>query len=107
VAVLPGGTLLETAAGDFNSLLALTQEVTDGGTTAFVHLLLGTRRVYACPLPAEGRVGGAAFSRGFLYVLIERAGGWRLEAYDLLGTPFATSGWPQRFGVSGQRRSVP
>ncbi len=107
VAVYPGGTLLESAAGDSSAVLALTDETADGGSTAFVSLLLNGRRAYACPLPPQGKVGGAVFSRGFLYVLIERGGQWRLEAYDLQGSPISGAGWPQRFGVSGQRRAQP
>ncbi len=103
----PGGVVLESAAGESNSLLTLTREGPDAGGPAVVSLVLSGSRVYQCPLPPDGVVGGAVFSRGFLFVLVERAGGWRLEAYDLLSTPVAGAGWPQRFGVSGQRRAQP
>ncbi|MGQ0508419.1 MAG: hypothetical protein ACT4TC_24235 [Myxococcaceae bacterium] len=99
----PGYSLLDVALAGYGTVLTLTEKADQ----AWVQLVLGTSRVYSCPLPSGGKIAGATFSRGYLYVIVERSGVWRLEAYDLRETPISTSGWPQRFGVSGQRRAMP
>ena len=86
----------------------LTDVELDGGPLAHVQLFAAGERVAICPLKDRPRIAGAAHVGRFLYVVLEREGTWRLEAFDL--GPFSiaeTRGWPERHGVSGTRRAVP
>ncbi|MHB8878729.1 MAG: hypothetical protein ACYC8T_33940 [Myxococcaceae bacterium] len=83
----------------------LTEVELDGGRVAHVQLFAGGNRLFVCPLAPGATLGPAVFDHGFVYVLVERAGAWNLEAYDLAGLPLESSGWPQSNGVSGTRRA--
>lgn len=108
--VLPGlfpGFLEEAAVVSGGALLTVTQVSLDGGAQAHLQLFAAGERLLACPFPEGSVLGGAAFSGGTLYVLLERGGSWKLEAYRLLGIPLENTGWPFRWGLSGARRAVP
>lgn len=85
-------------------VVTLTQALLGGQVQAHVELFAEGSRLFVCPLPEGGTLGGAVFDRGFLYALVRRGGAWRLEAYDLAGLPLEAAGWPQRHGVAGARR---
>jgi hypothetical protein len=103
------GWLEEAAAVSLGpgAVVALTSQQLDGGVHAQVDLFAVGETLFSCPLPANSRVAGAVFDRGFVFVLVERGGVWTLEAYDLANLPLSTSGWPQAYGVSGSRRGRP
>ena len=106
--VLPGlvsGSLVEaTVLGPpvSDGVLTLTQAtLPDTGLRADVQLFAAGQRAMLCPLEGAPRVAGALFDQGRLFVLVDRQGQWRLEAYDLGMIPPAQSGWT-RFGASSQ-----
>jgi hypothetical protein len=102
------GTLYEASLVSGGAVGTLTGLSTDGGPLAHVQLFALGRRLAVCPLPDKPRVAGAAHVGSFLYVVLERDGVWRLEAFDLGPQGIAeTRGWPQRHGVSGTRRARP
>ncbi len=111
VPVLPldaPGTLYEASLVRGGAVGTLTDVELDGGPLAHVQLFAGGERVVICPLKDRPRIAGATHVGRFLYVVLEREGTWRLEAFDL--GPFGiaeTRGWPERHGVSGTRRAVP
>ena len=86
----------------------LTDVAVDGGPLAHVQLFAQGERVLICPLKDRPRIAGAEHVGRYLYVVLERDGTWRLEAFDLgaLGNA-ETRGWPQSHGVSGTRRARP
>lgn len=81
----------------------------DGGPTrTYLQLFAAGRERAVCPLEGEPRVAGATHVGNFLYVLLEREGTWRLEAFGLgLQGVAETRGWPQRHGLAGTRRAQP
>ena len=86
----------------------LSDVALDGGPMAHVQLFAQGERVALCPLKDRPRIAGASHVGRFLYVVLERDGVWRLEAFDLGAFGFAeTRGWPQLHGVSGTRRARP
>ncbi|MBI3182404.1 MAG: hypothetical protein HYZ28_09695 [Myxococcales bacterium] len=108
--VMPGGAngrLEESALGFFGSpgVLTLTEEELSGQKEAHLQLFAEGKRLFVCPLPKGGELGGAVFERSSVYALVERGGSWRLEAYELGPVPLEGSGWPQRHGLSGTRRA--
>lgn len=106
--VLPGGLggrLEEAALVAGGGVITLTELSPDAGGQAHVQLFSAGKRLLVCPLPEGQQLGGAVFDRGLVHVAASRDGGWRLESYDLKGIPLETRGWPQRDGVSGQRRA--
>jgi len=111
VSVLPldaPGTLYEASLMHGGAVGTLTDVALDGGPLAHVQLFAAGERVAICPLRDRPRIAGAAHVGRFLYVVLERDGTWRLEAFDL--GPFGTAetrGWPERHGVSGTRRAMP
>jgi hypothetical protein len=111
VSVLPvdaPGTLHEASLVRGGAVGTLTHADLDGGPLAQVQLFAGGERVAMCPLKDRPRIAGAVHVGRFLYVVLEREGAWRLEAFDLGGFGVAeTRGWPQRHGVSGTRRARP
>jgi hypothetical protein len=102
------GTLHEASLMSNGAVGTLTDVALDGGPLAQVQLFAGGERVALCPLKDKSRIAGAAYVGRFLYVVLEREGTWRLEAFDLgvFGTA-GTRGWPARHGVSGTRRAGP
>jgi len=111
VSVLPldaPGTLHEASLVRGGAVGTLTDVAVDGGPLAHVQLFAAGQRVAICPLRDRPRIAGASHVGRFLYVVLERDGAWRLEAFDLgpLGTA-ETRGWPERHGVSGTRRAMP
>jgi hypothetical protein len=60
-----------------------------------------------CPLDGNPRLHGAVFDQTALFVLLERDGQWRIEAFDLAGIPLETGGWWRPSGGSGTRRERP
>lgn len=111
VPVLPldaPGTLYQASLVRGGAVGMLTDVELDGGPMAHVQLFAAGERVAICPLRDRPHIAGAAHVGRFLYVVLEREGTWRLEAFDL--GPFNTAetrGWPERHGVSGTRRAVP
>jgi hypothetical protein len=111
VSVLPldaPGTLYEASLVRGGAVGTLSDVALDGGPLAHVQLFAAGERVAICPLRDRPRIAGAAHVGRFLYVVLERDGTWRLEAFDL--GPFGiaeTRGWPERHGVSGTRRAMP
>ncbi len=102
------GTLHEASLVRGGAVGTLTHADLDGGPLAQVQLFAGGERVAMCPLRDRPRIAGAVQVGRFLYVVLEREGTWRLEAFDLGGFGIAeTRGWPQRHGVSGTRRARP
>lgn len=108
------GRLVEVAAlrlpGSFEAALAaVVEETRDGGAArgGLVVSLDGGR--LECPFPeGTGRVEAAVFTPGQLVTLATRRdGGVVLEAWQLGPLPLELSGWPQRSGLSSQRRAVP
>jgi hypothetical protein len=97
----------EAALVQGGGVATLSQTSLDGGWEAYAQLFAEGQRLFVCRLPPPTVLGGAVFDRGFLYSLVDRDGGWSLEAYDLQGLPLETSGWPQRNGLSGARRASP
>ncbi|MBX5480779.1 MAG: hypothetical protein IRZ16_02855 [Myxococcaceae bacterium] len=97
-AALPGGALTGAVAtftrAQFESM----------GPRADLQLFANGARLMSCPLEGTPRVRSALFDSGNLYVLLERDGQWRLEAYALQGTSLLQTGWPRSGGVSGTRR---
>jgi hypothetical protein len=81
----------------------------DGGPTrTYLQLFAAGRQRAVCPLAGDPRVAGAAHVGNFLYVVLEREGTWRLEAFGLgLQGLAETRGWPQRHGLAGTRRAQP
>jgi hypothetical protein len=79
-----------------------------GGPRAYVQVFSEGQRLMMCPLPGTPRVAGATYAGRFVYVALERAGTWWLEAFDLGALVMTeTRGWPQGAGVSGSRRERP
>jgi hypothetical protein len=102
------GTLYEASVIRGGAVGTLTDVALDGGPLAHVQLFARGERVAMCPLKDRPRIAGATHVGRFLYVVLEREGTWRLEAFDLGGFGFAeTRGWPQRHGVSATRRESP
>ncbi|HYX90363.1 MAG TPA: hypothetical protein VE782_02275 [Myxococcaceae bacterium] len=99
-AALTGGPL---AGG----VLTLTEADLDGGVRADVQLFLKGQRAMLCPLDGNPRLHGAVFDQTALFVLLERDGQWRIEAFDLAGIPLETGGWWRPSGGSGTRRERP
>lgn len=109
--VLPGeaaGQLIDAAlpAGSLTGAIAtLTQaELPLTGPRADLQLFAAGERAILCPLQGAPRVGAALFEGDSLYVLVDRAGTWRLEAYALNGTGFLQTGWPRASSINGTRR---
>lgn len=102
---LPGNVVEAALTGGFLSggIAVLTQAESTSGARLELQLFLSGERLMQCPLPEGVRAYAATFEQGMLYVLVERGGLWRLEAYDLAGMPLASAGWPRTSGVSGQR----
>jgi hypothetical protein len=111
VPVLPvdaPGTLYEAALVSGGAVGTLTDVAVDGGPLAHVQLFAQGRRLAVCPLRDSPRIAGAVHAGSVLYVVLERDGVWRLEAFELGPQGGAeTQGWPQRHGVSGTRRARP
>ncbi|MFL5349078.1 MAG: hypothetical protein ACJ8AT_30125 [Hyalangium sp.] len=111
VPVLPvdaPGTLYEALLVQGGAVGTLTDVALDGGPLAHVQLFARGERVAICSLKDRPHIAGAAHVGRFLYVVLERDGIWRLEAFDLGSFGFAeTRGWPQRNGASETRRAVP
>jgi hypothetical protein len=111
VSVLPidaPGTLYQASLVRGGAVGTLTDVALDGGPLAHVQLFARGERVAICPLRDRPRIAGAAHVGRFLYVVLEREGMWRLEAFDLGSFGNAeTRGWPDRHGVSGTRRARP
>ncbi|WP_224244488.1 hypothetical protein [Hyalangium gracile] len=111
VSVLPvdaPGTLHQASLVQGGAVGTLTDVALDGGPMAHVQLFAQGERVAICPLKDRPRIAGATHVGRYLYVVLEREGVWRLEAFDLGSFGVAeTRGWPQRHGVSGNRRAVP
>jgi hypothetical protein len=111
VSVLPvdaPGTLYEASLVQGGAVGTLTDVAVDGGPLAHVQLFAGGERVAVCALKDRPHIAGAAHVGRYLYVVLEREGTWRLEAFDLGTFGFAeTHGWPQRNGVSETRRAGP
>lgn len=107
--VLPEGLwarLDEAALVSYGAaVVTLSETELDGGRAAHVQLFAQGKRLFVCPLTTKAVLGPAVFDRGYVYVLVDRAGSWTLEAYELAGLPLDTAGWPQRDGVSGSRRA--
>jgi hypothetical protein len=111
VSVLPVegvGTLHEASLVSGGAVETLTGVALDGGPLAHVQLFVQGQRVGVCALKDRPRIAGATRVGRFLYVVLERDGLWRLEAFDVGAFGFTqTRGWPQQHGVSGTRRAVP
>ncbi|WP_224361361.1 hypothetical protein [Hyalangium versicolor] len=111
VSVLPEdapGTLYEASLVQGGAVGTLTDVELDGGPRVHVQFFSGGERIAVCPLRDRPRVAGAAHVGRYLYVVLEREGTWRLEAFDLGSLGLAeTRGWPQRNGISGTRRARP
>lgn len=88
-----------------SAVVTLTEAELDGGREAHLQLFAEGKRLFLCPLPPGGELGGAAFAGGFVHLLVNRGGSWRLEAYGLAGLSLESTGWPQRYGLSGTRRA--
>jgi hypothetical protein len=102
------GTLHEAALVAGGRVLTLVESALPTGTRGFVQLLAEQGPLAVCPLRGQLRVGGALFSGDFVYVVLQRDGAWRLEAFELgPGVSLEERGWPQRHGLSGSRRSGP
>jgi Dictyostelium (slime mold) repeat len=99
-AALTGGPL---AGG----VLTLTEANLDGGIRSDVQLFFQGERAMLCQLDGTPRVHGAVFDQSALFVLVERAGEWRIEAFDLPGITLSTSGWSRPSGASAMRRERP
>ena len=86
VSVLPvdaPGTLYEASLVPGGAVGTLTDVARDGGPLAHVQLFAQGERVAVCALKDRPRIAGAAHVGRFLYVVLEREGTWRLEAFDL------------------------
>ncbi|MFZ5471823.1 MAG: hypothetical protein ACOZIN_20530 [Myxococcota bacterium] len=99
------GRLEEAALVSGGAVVTFTEVELDGGRQAHVQLFAQGKRVFVCPLVPGAHLQGAVFERGFLHAAVERDGGWRVETYDLQMLPLESLGWPQRDGVSGERRA--
>ncbi|MBN1209038.1 MAG: hypothetical protein JXB05_29540 [Myxococcaceae bacterium] len=111
VSVLPvdaPGTLYEAALVRGGAVGTLTDVAVDGGPKVHVQLFARGERLAICALEDTPRVAGALHVGSTLYVVLERQGTWRLEAFELgpAGTAEAR-GWPQRHGLQGTRRASP
>lgn len=109
-AVLPHdapGALHEAALLTGGRVAALTENRLPGGTLSYVQLFDENGPVSSCQITGAPRVEGAVFSGGSLFVVLQREGVWRLEAFELgPGLSLEESGWPQRHGDgAGSRRA--
>ncbi|MDY7227447.1 hypothetical protein [Hyalangium rubrum] len=87
---------------------ALTSTALDGGGPLASIQFLSAQGQLVCPLPGTPRIAGAVHVGRNLYVVLERDGVWKLEAFDLGPNGLAEQhGWPQRHGVQGTRRARP
>ncbi|QRN98847.1 hypothetical protein JRI60_07400 [Archangium violaceum] len=102
------GVLHEAALVQGGAVSTVTSVGFDGGTQSHVQVFAEGQRLMQCPLPGTPRVAGAAYVGRSVYVMLEREGTWRLEAFDLGSLVTAeTRGWPQGSAVSGSRRERP
>jgi hypothetical protein len=111
VSVLPvdaPGTLYEASLVRGGAVGTLTDVALDGGPKAHVQLFARGQRLAVCALKDQPRIAGAMHVGSTLYIVLEREGTWRLEAFDLGAAGTAeTRGWPQRHGLQGTRRANP
>ncbi|MDC0710576.1 hypothetical protein POL68_19015 [Stigmatella sp. ncwal1] len=112
VPVAPPGSvsLLHEASLVRGGVVGTLSDITpDGGVArTYLQLFAGGTELAVCPLAGDPRVAGATHVDRFLYVVLEREGTWRLEAFDLgLQGQAETRGWPQRHGLTGTRRARP
>ncbi|XXF77179.1 hypothetical protein P2318_29620 [Myxococcaceae bacterium GXIMD 01537] len=111
VQVLPfdaPGVLYEAALLEGGFVGTLTQSTLPTGTLTHVQVLGPQGRLSVCPLEGRPRVAGALFAGSYLYVLLQRDGAWRLEAFTLgFGAIPEVAGWPQRNGARSTRRPGP
>jgi hypothetical protein len=107
--IMPEGLwarLDEAALASYGAaVVTLSETELDAGRAAHVQLFAQGTRLFVCQLTTKAVLGPAVFDRGYVYVLVDRAGEWTLEAYELAGLPLETTGWPQRDGLSGTRRA--
>jgi hypothetical protein len=93
--------------------------VTDGGILIFseiqfpdaprdsqIHLFKDDQELFTCRIPSNDLLGPSILTRGSVYVLVERAGRWFLEAYDL-SMAAEPSGWGTRDAVRGTKHARP
>ncbi|MFL5320561.1 MAG: hypothetical protein ACJ790_12950 [Myxococcaceae bacterium] len=107
VSPFQNGRLKEVAVLDWpgGGVATLADYSLDGGSQSVVQAYGSAQKLFVCPLPEGAQTQGAVFDRSFLFAIMKRNGQTRLEAYDLKGLKFETSGWPQRAGISGTRRA--
>ncbi|PTL81453.1 hypothetical protein [Vitiosangium sp. GDMCC 1.1324] len=102
------GVLHEAALLQGRAVSTVTSMRLGGETRAHVQVFADGQRLMMCPLQGAPRVAGAAYVGHFVYIVLERDGIWRLEAFNLGELVTAeTRGWPQGAGVSGSRHARP
>lgn len=109
LAVDAPGSLHEAVLLQNGLVGAVTESRLPLGTRSYVQLYNERGRLSSCPLSGQPRVAGALFEGESVYMVLQRDGVWRLEAFGLgPGVSLNDSGWPQRHGDgSGSRRARP
>jgi hypothetical protein len=102
-----GGRALETALlrlGNQEGVGVVSVAGEGAGVQGALQLVAEGQLAEVCLLEPQVQPLQALFEGGALYLVVQREGRYRLEAYDLKGLQATEGAWPQAAGVSGTRR---